>query len=352
MDALRHSAAEGHGLEALRYPVRVHALHPLPDLGAAVRRLADRSSRPARVRHRGGRPVRPRVGGNGLCELPADALRALLPGRYRRGVRLQRLGRFGVEVVQGSARARRRHHDGGLRRRHRAVHSIHPVDDQRQRLPVHVRRDRHPAGGRHRHRRAVPEAPARSAGSRQGREQGRGDRGEETVHDDGSAADAAVLRDVRRVRVDGHRRTAGDGQRRTDGQVVGLFDHARGDTEPAGQRRGAHLLGLGLRSARTREHDDPDVRAAGVLSRRRSPRSGSSPPRGSWRPSSPSTSPGARSIRCSRPPPATTSAPNTRPRTTRCCTRQRASPRSSAGTWRPGSTSSQAAGRWASTGAP
>ena len=59
---------KGTGLEALRHPVRVHAVHPLPDLGAAARWLADRSSRPARVHHRGGRPVRPRLGGNGLCD--------------------------------------------------------------------------------------------------------------------------------------------------------------------------------------------------------------------------------------------------------------------------------------------
>ncbi len=299
-----------------------------------------------------GRAVRSRLGGHRLRHLAADALRALLRGRHRRGVRLQRLDWIGAQVVQGAARARLRHHGGGLRRRHGAVHPVHPVDDQRQRLSVHVRRDRHPAGRRHRRRRAVPEAPAGGAGCRQGRDQGRGDRREETVHDDRSAADAAVLRDVRRVRADGDRRAAGDGQRRTDGQVVGLLDHARRHAEPARQRRGAHLLGLGLGSTRTREHDDLHVRAAGALPGGRRHAWATSPARGSRRRWSPSTSPGARSIRCSRPRPATTSAPSTRPRTTRCCTRRRASPRSSAGTSARCSTSSPAAGRWASTAAP
>ena len=51
-------------------------------------------------------------------------------------------------------------------------------------------------------------------------------------------------------------------------QVVGLRcgADARRDAEPARQRRGARLLGLGLGSARTREHDGLHLRAAGDLS--------------------------------------------------------------------------------------
>ena len=41
-----------HRLEALRDPGRFHALHPVSDVGPAARRLADRSARPARIRHR------------------------------------------------------------------------------------------------------------------------------------------------------------------------------------------------------------------------------------------------------------------------------------------------------------
>ena len=63
--------------------------------------------------------------GHGLRHVAADALRALLPGRHRRGVRLQRLDRLGAEVVQGAARAGLGHHGGRLRRRHGAVHPVH-----------------------------------------------------------------------------------------------------------------------------------------------------------------------------------------------------------------------------------
>ena len=54
------------------------------------------------------------------------ALRPLLSGGRRRGVRLQRLDRVGLEVVQGETRAGVGHHGRRIRRRHGAVHSDHP----------------------------------------------------------------------------------------------------------------------------------------------------------------------------------------------------------------------------------
>ena len=51
-------------------------------------------------------------------------------------------------------------------------------------------------------------------------------------------------------------------------QVVGLLGggaDAGRHAEPARQRRQPHLLGLGVGSARTREHDDLHLRAAGAL---------------------------------------------------------------------------------------
>ena len=77
------------------------------------------------VHHRSGCAVRRRLGGDGIRDVAADALRAVLRCRYRRRVRLQRLDRFGAEVVQGEARARFRHHGGRLRRRHGALHPCH-----------------------------------------------------------------------------------------------------------------------------------------------------------------------------------------------------------------------------------
>ena len=147
------------------------------------------------------------------------------------------------------------------------------------------RRSSRPAssGARDRRRRAVPEASARSA-RLPPRPRARPRRPIEpaTVHDAGDAAHAAVLRDVRRVRADGDRRTAGDGQRRTDGQVVGLSAAAltlAATLSPLANGAQPHLLGLGLRSARPRERDDRRVRAAGGLSRAGRRRSGSSPAR-------------------------------------------------------------------------
>ena len=106
------------------------------------------------------------------------------------------------------------HHGGRLRRRHGAVHPVHPVDligtaaistaflwtgiFQGVVIAVVAQFLRHPRG-----RRRSPRSAETS---------GRGAAVEtETVHDARDAADAAVLRDVRRVRADGDRRTAGDG---------------------------------------------------------------------------------------------------------------------------------------------
>ena len=43
VDAVRQAAPAGHRLEGLRYPMGVHALHPVPDVGAARAGMADRS---------------------------------------------------------------------------------------------------------------------------------------------------------------------------------------------------------------------------------------------------------------------------------------------------------------------
>ena len=72
-------------------------------------------------------------------------------------------------------------------------------------------------------RRAVLATSGRGTGSRrQARSRWRRPGRPPPVHDDRDAAHAAVLRDVRDVRPDGHGRTAGDGQRRADGAIVGM----------------------------------------------------------------------------------------------------------------------------------
>ena len=75
-----------HRLEAVRHPVGVHAVHPVPDLGAAARRMADRSAGAARVHQRRRRAVRPRLGRPRLRDVAADALHAVLcwPASARR----------------------------------------------------------------------------------------------------------------------------------------------------------------------------------------------------------------------------------------------------------------------------
>ena len=87
------------------------------------------------------------------------------------------------------------------------------------------------------------------------------------------------------VRADGDWRAAGDGQRRTDGQVVGILDALTlaATLSPLANGGSRDLLGLGLGSTWTREHDDLHVHAAGALSGRRGRRSDKAPARGSRR---------------------------------------------------------------------
>ena len=134
------------------------------------------------------------------------------------------------------ARARGRHHRGGLRRRHGALHSVHRLDDSasaatRRRssttgifqgvvILIVAQFLRHPpraaaAGG----------VGQESAGARP-----------PSLHDRRDAAHAAVLRAVRDVRDDGDRRSAGDRQRRTDGRVVGHSRRRAGRWRPRSTR--------------------------------------------------------------------------------------------------------------------
>ena len=64
--------------------------------------------------------------------------------------------RIGPEVVQGQARPGLGHHGGGIRRRHRAVHSDHLVVHRQRRLPAGIHSHRHRARLHHPDRRAVP----------------------------------------------------------------------------------------------------------------------------------------------------------------------------------------------------
>ena len=211
---------------------------------------------------------------------------------------------------------------------------IHPVDDQRQRLPG--RRSSPPASCRASSspssrsscgiRRAAPAAAS-------GREQGRARRSRSNSSPRWNAAHAAVLRDVRRVRADGHRRAAGDGQRRADGASRGASAIAltlAATLSPLAN--GASRIFWGWASDRLGRENTMIVafvlQAFCLVAGRHA--SAKSPARGSRSRWCSSTSPGARSTRCSRPRPATTSARSTPPRTTRCCTRRRASRRSSA----------------------
>src|SRR5438093_8765179 len=101
LDAVREADAGRHGLEALGYSIRVHAVHSVSDLDPAARWVADRSAGTARLYQRGGHFVRTGLGRAGLRNLPADAVWPLLRGGCGRGIRLQRIDWVGSEVVQG-----------------------------------------------------------------------------------------------------------------------------------------------------------------------------------------------------------------------------------------------------------
>ena len=147
-------------LEAVGRAVGLHAVHPVSDLGAAARRLAHRSHGPARVHQRRRRAVRRRLGRARLRHDAADALYALRRRGHRRRVRLQRVDRVGAEVVPGPPRAGGRHHGGGIRRRHGALHPGDRLHDSDARLQNGVPLDRRDSGRRDLHRRAVPATSA------------------------------------------------------------------------------------------------------------------------------------------------------------------------------------------------
>ena len=252
--------------------------------------------------------------GLGYADVAADAVRALLRGRHRRRVRLQRLDRIGAEVVQGasagwppaswrrdSAAARRcsfRSSQSTIATRGYQTAFIATGIFQGLVIVVVAQFLRHP--------------PA-SAGDRAGRDRRRRlATRPAAVHHAGDAAHAAVLRDVRDVRADGDRRAAGDGQRRTDRQVVGLTAAAltlAATLSPLAN--GASRIFWGWASDRIGRETAMIIAfaAAGALPAAGRRASGSSPAAGSRSRWCSSTSPGARSTRCSRPRRPTTSAP-------------------------------------------
>ncbi len=160
LDIVRPTAAGGHRLEVVGHPVRLHAVHPVPDVGPATRRLAHRSPGATRVHQRGRGVVRPRVGWHGLRDIAPDVVRALLRRGHGRRVRLQRLDRFGTQVVQGSSRPRLRDHGRRVWWRHGALHPRHPVDHRLERISVGLCRDWPLPGPGHPDRGAVPATPA------------------------------------------------------------------------------------------------------------------------------------------------------------------------------------------------
>ena len=269
LDAVRQAAAGGHGLEALGHPVRVHAVHPVPDVGAAARRLAHRPAGPARLHQRRRAAVRPRLGGMGYatslpmlytlyCAAGIGAAfvysgsigSALKWFKDRRGLAsgIMAAGFGGgtalfIPFIQSIIASR-------------GYQSAFIATGIFQGLVIVVVAQflRHPP--------AEPGnvTPAGAGAASQ--------LGQAAVHHARDAAHAAVLRDVRDVRADGDRRSARDGQRRTDGAIVGLLGRgadAGRHAQSARQRRQPHLLGLGVGSDRPRDHDDRGVPAAGDL---------------------------------------------------------------------------------------
>ena len=66
VDAVRQADADGTGWKLSDIQWRVHAVHPVSDVGPAARGLADRPPRSALVHQRGRPAVRPRLGRAGL----------------------------------------------------------------------------------------------------------------------------------------------------------------------------------------------------------------------------------------------------------------------------------------------
>ena len=224
VDAVRQADAGRHRLEAVRHPVGVHAVHPVSDLGAAARGLADRSAGPARVHQRR----------RACCAASAGRAWAT-PRRCRCSTRCTCVAgigaalvysgshRIGAQVVQRTSAASppgimAAGFGGGTALFIPFIASM----IQHQRLSDGVLCDRHLSGRGDPDRRAVPAA---SAGGSRRAPKPRGGRdgrcGAASVHHRRDAAHAAVLRALRDVRDDGDRRPAGHRERRADGEVVG-----------------------------------------------------------------------------------------------------------------------------------
>ena len=310
VDAVRPAAAGEHRLEAFGHPVRLHAVHPLPDLGAAAGRLAHRSARAALVHHRGRTAVRAGLGRHGLRHVAADALRAVLrsPASARRSSTAAASARRSSGSRSGAAWRRASWRPASAAARRSSSRS-----SRRSSRRTAIRRRSSPAGMLQgivivvvaqflRHPPAEPRQRRKGAGSRAGRTGGTSRRSRCCARRSSTH--------VCDVRADGDRRAARHRQRRPDATVVGL---------PAGLltlaatlspiANGASRIFWGWASDRLgREIDHGDVlHAAGDLpvpGRRRRARSRRPGSRSRW---CSSTSRGDRFTRCSRPRPATTS---------------------------------------------
>ena len=87
LDAVRPAHAKSHGMETLRHPVGLLAVHSSPDLGPAAGWMVHRSHG-APVLHNGGRRPVHGMGRACLRDLTSAALFVLRTGRNRRGIRL------------------------------------------------------------------------------------------------------------------------------------------------------------------------------------------------------------------------------------------------------------------------
>ena len=271
LDVVRRADANGDEVEVVRHPVGVHALHPVPDLGATGAGISHRSSRTSPLYDGRRRSVRNRLDRPRHGDDAADGLHAVCHRRHRRGADLRRQHGFGVEVVHEGPRIRGRRDRRRIRGRHGAVHPDHRLDHQDARVRSGVYLHRHFSGRRDPHRGAVPPS---SKGGACGRQTCRriGDR-PASLHAWRDAAHPAIFRALCQLRDDGHRRPAGDRQRRFDGEVVGHPRHSagRGDLfERAREWRQPHFLGLDVRPDRPRAGDGYCVLAAGGVSGARS----------------------------------------------------------------------------------
>ena len=216
----------GTGWKLSRHPGRLHALHPFSDLGAADRRLADRSARPARIHHGGGRPLRLGWAGMGYAtSLPMLTRSTALAGTGAAFVYSGSIGsalKWFKEKRGLAAGIMAAGFGGGTALFIPFIQWMIATNGyQRTFLVTGIFQ-----GRRDRHRRAVPAASTGGAGCGcgGGPDGGQGGSRKTSVHDARGAEHAAVLRDVRDVRADGDGRPAGDGERRADGQVVGPLD--------------------------------------------------------------------------------------------------------------------------------